>query len=187
MWAYARALAPAARKRIPPPYMNSGPLDKRITGNIVLRPGVSRDIMHSTSRSLTLLISGLLSAAMGMYHFFLPRIYGWAADMRHTPPELRWALFSLNCFFSTLLLCAGLSAIASWWRPALGVSSSLTLAVFWCLNAGYQWLVPPPWPRKFVLTLLAFAVCAAVLSLFAVAVSPQRPRRMTAGVGAGPV
>ena len=165
----------------------SRPQFSEITRNIVPRHGVPKDIMHSTSRSLTLLISGLLSAAMGLYHFFLPRIYGWAADLRHTPPELRWALFSLNCFFSTLLFCAGLSAIASWWRPALGVSSSLTLAVFWCLNAGYQWLVPPPWPRKFVLTLLVFAVCAAVLSLIAVAASLRGPRRMAAGVGSGPV
>src|SRR5450432_1507832 len=57
----------------------------------------------------------------GAVHFFLPRVYGWEADLRHTPAELRWALLSLNCFFSLLLLCAGVAAIASWWRPALGV------------------------------------------------------------------
>jgi hypothetical protein len=134
--------------------------------------------MHSTSRSLTLLISGVLSAAMGAFHFFLPRIFSWEAGLGHADPELRWALFSLNCFFSMLLLCAGVTAIASWWRPALGVSSSLTLAAFWCVNVAYQWLVPPPWPRVFVLTLLAFAVFAAVLSLCAVAASLRRPRQL---------
>src|SRR5438309_24128 len=103
--------------------------------------------MPATSRSITLLISGALSAAMALFHFFLPRVYTWEAGLGHTPAELRWALFSLNCFFSLLLLCAGVVAITSWWRPALGVASSLTLAAFWCINVTYQWLVPPPWPR----------------------------------------
>ena len=137
--------------------------------------------MPSTSRSLTLLISGVLSAAMGLFHFFLPRVYSWQAYLGHTPAELRWALLALNCFFSLLLLCAGVSAIASWWRPALGVSSSLTLAAFWCVNVTYQWLVPPPWPRAIALGLLAFAVCAAVLSLWAVAASLKQPRQLVAG------
>lgn len=125
--------------------------------------------MHSRSRSLTLLISGVLSAAMAAFHFFLPHVYRWEADLGNTPAELRWALLSLNCFFSMLLLCAGVVAIVSWWRPELGVSSSLTLAAFWCVNVAYQWLVPPPWPRSIALELLAFAVFAAMLSLYAVA------------------
>jgi hypothetical protein len=45
----------------------------------------------------------------------------------------------------------------------------------------YQWLVPPPWPRAIALGLLAFAVCAAVLSLWAVAASLKRPRQLVAG------
>jgi hypothetical protein len=140
--------------------------------------------MHPTSRSLTLLISGVLSAAMALFHFFLPRVFTWEADLGHTPAELRWALLSLNCFFSLLLLCAGVAAIASWWRPALGVSSSLTLAAFWCVNVAYQWLVPPPWPRAIALSLLAFAFLAAVLSLWALAASLNRPRRFPAGASA---
>jgi hypothetical protein len=123
------------------------------------------------SRSFTLLATGLLSASMGLFHFFLPRLYGWEAGLKHTPAELGWALLSLNCFFSLLLLCAGVAAIASWWRPALSVSSSLTLAAFWCVNVAYQWLVPPPWPRAIALGLLAFAVIAAALSLWAAAAS----------------
>jgi hypothetical protein len=134
--------------------------------------------MHSTSRSLTLLVSGSLSAAMALFHFFLPRIYGWEADLAHTPSELRWALLSLNCFFSVLLLCAGMVAVASWWQPALGVSSSLTLAAFWCVNVAYQWFFPPPWPRTIALALLAFAVFAAGLSLFAVVASVNRRIRL---------
>ena len=133
--------------------------------------------MHSTSRSLTLLVSGGLSAAMALFHFFLPRVYGWEADLAHTPSELRWALLSLNCFFSLLLLCAGVVAFASWWQPALGVSSSLTLAAFWCVNAAYQWLIPPPWPRTIALALLALAVFAALLSLCAVVASLNRRTR----------
>jgi hypothetical protein len=130
--------------------------------------------MHRTSRLLTLLFSGVLSVAMALFHFFLPWVYRWESGLAHTPAELRWALLSLNCFVSLLLLCAGVTAIASWWRPALGVSSSLTLAAFWCVNVVYQWLVPPPWPRTIARTLLAFAVIAAALSLGAVVASLKR-------------
>jgi hypothetical protein len=143
--------------------------------------------MHATSRSLTLMISGALSAAMGAFHFFLPRIFSWEAGLRHADPELRWALFALNCFFSLLLLCSGMTAIASWWRPELGVSSSLTLAAFWCVNVAYQWLVPPPWPRAIALTLLAFAVFVAVLSLCAVAASLKRTRQLAGRPDGRPV
>lgn len=142
--------------------------------------------MHSTLRSRTLLISGALSAAMGLFHFFLPRIFSWEAGLRHVDPELRWALFSLNCFFSLLLLCAGVTAIVSWWRPALGASSSLTLAAFWCVNVAYQWLVPPPWPRAIALSLLAFAVFAAAPSLCAVAASLKRTRQLAGPPDAQP-
>jgi len=134
--------------------------------------------MYAASRSLTLLLSGVLSAAMALFHSFLPRIYGWEADLGHTPSELGWALLSLNCFFSLLLFCAGVVAVASWWQPALCFSSSLTLASFWCVNVAYQWLVPPPWPRTIALALLAFAIFVAVLSLCAVAASLNRRIRL---------
>ena len=129
--------------------------------------------MHSTLRSLTLLISGALSAAMGVFHFFLPRIFSWEAGLGHADPELRWALFSLNCFFSLLLLCAGVTAIASWWRPALGVSSSLTLAAFWCVNVAYQWLVPPPWPRTIALARILMPTSMVRLSAGRTAMSDE--------------
>ena len=121
-----------------------------------------------------LLVSGVGTAAMGFFHFFLPRIYGWEMDMRHAPAELGWALLSLNCFFSTLLLLAGLTAVAAWWRTELRVVSSLTLAAFWCINVAYQVIVPPPWPHKFALGLLAFAAFVAALSLWAMAASFQQ-------------
>jgi len=106
---------------------------------------------------------------MSLYHFFLPQIFGWKAGMRGAPAELSWALLSLNCFFSTLLLLVGLIAVAAWWRSGLRVASSLALAVFWCVNVAYQEIVPPPWPHKIALQLLAFAVSVAALSLWAAA------------------
>jgi len=119
---------------------------------------------------------------MAGFHFFLPRVFSWEADLRHMPRELGWAVLSLNCFFSVLLLCAGVAAIASWWRSEVRVSSSLTLAVFWCVNLAYQLLVPPPWPRTIALALLGFAVLAAAVSLAGLAAS--LPRRSKLGTGA---
>jgi hypothetical protein len=118
-----------------------------------------------------LLLSGAGTAAMGVFHFFLPRIYGWDADMRRAPAELRWALLSLNCFFSTMLLLAGLTAVAAWRRKELRVASSFTLAFFWCVNVAYQAMIPPPWPRRFIFGLLSFAFIVAGLSIWAAAAS----------------
>jgi hypothetical protein len=125
----------------------------------------------SMRKGYALLVSGVGTAAMGLFHFFLPRIYGWEADMRRAPAELGWALLSLNCFFSTLLLAAGLTAVAAWWRAELRMASSLTLASFWCINVAYQLMAPPPWPHKIALGLLAFALLVAALSIWGAAAS----------------
>lgn len=126
---------------------------------------------NSMRKPYMLLVSGVGTAAMGLFHFFLPRIYGWEVDMRHAPPELGWALLSLNCFFSTLLLLVGLTAVAAWWRTELRVVSSLTLTLFWCTNVAYQLMVPPPWPHKIAFGLLVFAAFVAALSLWGMAAS----------------
>ena len=128
----------------------------------------------SVRKPYTLLVSGVGTATMGLFHFFLPRIYGWEADMSRAPAELSWALLSLNCFFSTLLLLAGLTAAVAWWRTELRIVSSLTLASFWCINVAYQLMIPPPWPHKIALELLAFAALVAGSSLWATAASFSR-------------
>jgi hypothetical protein len=125
----------------------------------------------SVQKSYTLLVSGVGTAALGLFHFFLPRIYGWEADMRRVPAELGWALLALNCFFSALLLLAGLTAVAAWWRTELRVASSLTLATFWCINVAYQLMIPPPWPHTIALGFLALAALVAALSLWGTAAS----------------
>jgi hypothetical protein len=102
---------------------------------------------------------------MAGFHFFLPQVFSWETDLRHMPRELSWAVLSLNCFFSLLLLCAGVKAITSWRKWELRASSSLTLSVFWCVNVAYQLLVPPPWPRMTALVLLGFAIVTAAVSL----------------------
>jgi len=130
--------------------------------------------MRTSSRSPVLLVSGAATTLMAGFHFFLPKVFSWETDLRHMPAELGWAVLSLNCFFSFLLLCAGVAAIASWWRSELRVSSSLTLAAFWCVNVAYQLLFPPPWPRTIAFVLLGFAVLVAALALGGLAASLRR-------------
>jgi hypothetical protein len=119
----------------------------------------------------TLLAAGLCSAAMGFFHFFLPRMFGWDAAMRCASADVGWALLALNFFFSTLLFVAGVTAVAAWWRVELRMVSSLTLSSFWCINLAYQLIIPPPWPSKIALILLAFAGLVAALSLWGTAAS----------------
>jgi len=115
----------------------------------------------------------------------------WARVRKLKREAIHSALWETRSLVKTLVMRqtlhlipggAGVAAIASWWRSEVRVSSSLTLAVFWCVNLAYQLLVPPPWPRTIALALLGFAVLAAAVSLAGLAAS--LPRRSKLGTGA---
>lgn len=92
--------------------------------------------------------------------------------MKRVPEPIPWALFSINFFFSSLLLAGGiltfvaLCALHRSAQPDRGILAAM--AGFWLVNTLYQLFIPMPlparmWPLHVVLvgfavvTLLAYA------------------------------
>jgi uncharacterized membrane protein len=117
----------------------------------------------------SLLAAGILTAGMGLYHFFLPAQFGWGEELAHER-MLRWALLSINTFFSYLLLAGGALtiAIAVAPRPREAISTGVLAAMtgFWLVNAAYQFLLPMPLPPRLAIlgwVLRGFAIVVVLL------------------------
>ena len=131
----------------------------------------------------SLLAAGILTASMGLYHFWLPAQFGWARELAQDR-MLQWALLSINTFFSYLLLAGGVVtfAIALRRRPRDPIDAWMLIAMtgFWVLNAAYQMFLPMPLPPR--LASLRWALLAfAIVVLFLYARGLQRSRRPPAG------
>ena len=108
---------------------------------------------------------------MGAYHFFLPSMFHWGAFLKKVPQPIPWALFSLNFFFSFLLLAGGILtfvALRALRRsPAMHPDRGILFAMtgFWLSNTLYQIFIPMPlppnlWPLHVVL--LGFAAATTL-------------------------
>lgn len=123
--------------------------------------------------TLSLSLGASLSSLMGAYHFFLPWQFRWGLFLRKVPEPIPWALFSINFFFSFLLLAGGVltfRALAAFRRTG-GCDRGILVAMasFWLVNALYQLLVPMPlpaqlWPLHVVLLGFALVALAAYVS-----------------------
>jgi hypothetical protein len=128
-------------------------------------------------RKTCLLIGGVASVAMAIFHFFLPHVFGWARFVSHIPAPIRWGLFSLNVFFSSLLLWGGILTIITALKyqesNLLSYSIFIGMGCFWIINASYQIVFPFP-AATWRWVLLAFAVTMAGLYLFAIYLSHSK-------------
>ena len=114
---------------------------------------------------------------MAAFHFFLPHIFGWGRYVNEIPAPIRWGLFSLNVFFSSLLLWGGITTIITTLNykesDLLTYCIFIGMGIFWIINVSYQILFPfPAVIMKWIL--LAFAVTVAALYWFAVYLSFDR-------------
>jgi hypothetical protein len=118
-------------------------------------------------------IAAASSCTMASYHFALPFVWHWSRFVAHIPATIRWGIFSINAFFSFLLLAGGvLTGVAA---RALSRNASpdrgvlIAMAGFWSLNMLYQIIIPMPLPAKLwplhvvlpgyaALTLLAYII-----------------------------
>lgn len=125
-------------------------------------------------RKTCLVIAGLASAAMAAFHFVLPHVFGWARFVNDIPSPIRWGLFSINVFFSTLLLWGGFTTIIA----ALNGRGSTILSHciffgmggFWIIDASYQMIYPFPHViMRWVL--LGFSISVALLYIIGVLLS----------------
>lgn len=56
---------------------------------------------------MLLIVAGILSCSLALYHLVLPYHMGWRRGLDGVPDSLVWALFALNFSWSVLVLLAG--------------------------------------------------------------------------------
>lgn len=118
-----------------------------------------------------LVAAGIASCSMAAFHFLLPHIFGWAHYVNDLPAPIRWGVFSINVFFSCLLLWGGIATIIAAVKykasDLLNQCIFLGMGSFWVINVSYQ--VVWPFPVATVRwILLAFAILVGLLYIFAV-------------------
>src|ERR1700704_1818538 len=127
---------------------------------------------RSRTATIALAVAASSSCLMGAYHFFLPSMFHWDRFVTKVPGAIRWGLFSINFFFSFLLLAGGILTFVALRRlhrslpPDRGVL--LAMAGFWIVNTLYQVFIPMPLPPKlWVLhvVLLGYGIVAALAYL----------------------
>jgi hypothetical protein len=107
---------------------------------------------HKRIATVALAIAASTSSAMGAYHYFLPSMFHWNEFVKGIPDIIQWALFSINFFFSSLLLAGGiltfmaLRAVRRSSRADRGIL--FAMSGFWLLNVFYQLLIPMPIPTR---------------------------------------
>lgn len=122
------------------------------------------------ARDIALLAAGALSVGMGVFHLWVPTVFRWNDGMRAAPDSLRWALSSLNYFWSTLTLLMGALVITLVVKRLATTPSAhavlLALAAYWASHTIY--LIARPFPLPTDLhwlgqVFMAFAVLQALL------------------------
>jgi hypothetical protein len=136
----------------------------------------------------SLLTAGISSAAMALYHLWMPAQFGWPEKLRAAPPAIAWGAVMINACFSILLLInAGLTVFCALrWskRDALTWSCVAGIGGFWAFNAAYQVVSPMPLPERLRLLgwiLMAFAVVTTCLYGVALTAALYQPREPVPG------
>ena len=125
-------------------------------------------------RKTCLVVAGLASCAMAAFHFALPHVFGWARFVNNIPSPIRWGLFSINVFFSALLLWGGvitiITALSERGSTLLSYCIFLGMGVFWIINTSYQIIYPfPDVIMRWVF--LGFSISVALLYILGVLLS----------------
>jgi hypothetical protein len=126
----------------------------------------TKQLRRAKLRKTFLIIGGVASSAMAAFHFVLPHVFGWVRFVGRIPAPIRWGLFSINVFFSTLLLWGGVITIISARNDkgdsVLAHSIVFGMGLFWIVNVLYQ--VIYPFPHEIMRwVLLGFSISVAVL------------------------
>lgn len=114
-------------------------------------------------------IAGISSSVMALYHFRLPSLRSWEKYVTAVPPAIKWGIFSINFFFSSLLLWGGIMTIiaALRWKKIdlLGYLALAGMFTFWVVNAIYQAFIPMPLPESMAVLKFAFLAFSAFVAL----------------------
>src|SRR6266480_3150622 len=124
---------------------------------------------RSRTATIALAFAASSSCLMCAYHFFLPSMFHWDRFVTKIPDAIRWGLFSINFFFSFLLLAGGIMTFIALRQlhRSLAPDRGVLIAIggFWLANTLYQLFIPMPLPPKLWLlhvVLVGYAVVTTV-------------------------
>jgi hypothetical protein len=130
-------------------------------------------VKSSRVATIALAVGASLSSLMGVYHFFIPTIFHWGLFVRKIPSPIRWGLFSINFFFSYLLLAGGILTFLALRRrhrsPPPDRDLLIAMAGFWLANTLYQLVIPMPLPSALWVLHVVLITYAMVATLAYVA------------------
>src|SRR5437762_11809907 len=128
---------------------------------------------RSRTATIALAVAASSSCLMGAYHFFLPSMFHWDRFVTEVPGAIRWGLFSINFFFSCLLLAGGILTFVALRRahrsPPPDRHLLIAMAGFWLANTLYQLVIPMPLPPALWLLHVVLTTYAVVATLAYVA------------------
>jgi hypothetical protein len=142
--------------------------------------------------SVLLVLAGILSCSIALYHSVMPFHMGWRQGLGGVPSSIVWALFALNFSWSVLVFLAGSLVIhAATLGPGAGPYARrtvFTVGLFWAIHGAYTWLNPLPLPSSLVwlrYVLGLFPAAVVVLHWLPLALYRQRPAASEERVSAG--
>ena len=118
--------------------------------------------MQKTDR-VFLKIAGFTTLFIGAYHFILPAQWHWKNSTQQLPGMISWGLFSINFFFSSLLVLLGLFTLKIVFKnPGTKIDFSVLLiaGICWTVNFFYQVFVPLPLPKHLISLKIIFLLVA---------------------------
>jgi hypothetical protein len=138
-------------------------------------------VTRSRTATIALAVAASASCLMGAYHFFLPSMFHWDRFVNKIPGAIRWGLFSINFFFSFLLLAGGILTFIALRRlhRSLSPDSGVLVAMggFWLANTLYQLFIPMPLPPKLMVLRVVLVGYAMVTTIaYGVALGALRKR-----------
>ncbi|TFF91233.1 hypothetical protein EU545_04955 [Candidatus Thorarchaeota archaeon] len=109
-----------------------------------------------------------IHTGIGVWHFFVPTLYGWNDYLSAVPSELVNGIMATNFFFSLLMTLVGVLALLHFFRhwdePRTTRAFLILLSVLWVVRVIYQALQPQGTmiPGLSVVLLLVFIMTAVL-------------------------
>lgn len=129
--------------------------------------------------AITQITAGAITAGFGIWHFFVPGLYGWQSYFDDDPPELFKAVRAVNFFFSSSLTLMGVNTVLlSILFPESREVNTAWLWIMsglWTARSIYQLISPQGSATRglaegmavaFIVTDLAFLFCAVARTWF---------------------
>lgn len=95
---------------------------------------------------ISVLIGGLITIGVGLWHTVVPWLYGWFGYLPSLPGELTNAILAINFLLSVSLILFGamatIMAIWQWQNIPLRQLVLWSVSILWLCRVGYQLISP---------------------------------------------